>query len=360
MPILSVSITNFRNLINSSIDVLGNEVFLVGKNAQGKTNFLESLYLSAYGVSFRTKKDEEICKKNFQEYAVSVLFKDFNEKTHTIRIISKNKKRLISKNLKRIKDRKELVNTIPCVLFCHGDMDFVIGSPERKRFFIDQTVSMYNTEYINVLRNFTKILKTRNLSLKEKKTDLLNTLDEQFAHLGLNLIYQRQKTIKEIKNLFSIRYEQISGIKNVYIHYESTWKTEDSNKIIDFLIKNRNRDIHVGRSLSGPQRDKIIFLKDEKPFIPTASTGQQRLIAIVLRSVQAEYYTQKTKIKPILLLDDILLELDQEKRKIFMKNLPQYDQIFCTFLPGEPFQSYKTEKTIIYFVNEGQFNAENL
>ncbi len=356
MPIFSVSTTNFRNLVPTSIDVLGKEIFLVGKNAQGKTNFLEALYITAYGASFRTRKDDEIYAKNTQEYSIRVSYKDSNEKTQIIKILSKDKKKTVSKNLKKIKDRKELVNTIPCVLFCHDDLDFVIGSPERKRFFIDQTISMYDNGYISLLRNFKKILKTRNLCLKEKKRDILDSVDIQFARLGQELVALRQETIITLSDMFSQRYELISGVPDVSIRYSSSWKHKSVDDIITLLKERREKDIALETSFIGAHRDKIHFVKDGKPFVPTASTGQRRLIAVILRCIQAELYRAKTSKKPILLLDDVLLELDTEKKRIFMDNLPEYDQIFCTFLPGEPYTMYKKDNTLIYYVEDGAFS----
>ena len=144
MPFLSISLYNFRNLEDKAIDLSAPEVFLVGQNGQGKTNLLEALYLAAYGNSFRTRNEAEIYKKNTNEYSIRVLFKENEERSHSISIISKDKKKIIEKNLKKIHDRKDFISTIPCILFCHDDLDFATGAPERRRFFIDQSLSLYD------------------------------------------------------------------------------------------------------------------------------------------------------------------------------------------------------------------------
>ena len=111
-----------------------------------------------------------------------------NEKESLQRIkIIYDKKKSIEKNGKKIHDRKELVNTIPCVVFCHGDMEFATGEPECRRFFIDQTLTMYDSVYLDDLRNYKKILKTRNLILKENKYELLDVYDLQLVQRGLEI-----------------------------------------------------------------------------------------------------------------------------------------------------------------------------
>ena len=358
MPILSISPYNFRNLENKAIDLSAPEVFLVGQNGQGKTNLLEALYLASYGNSFRTRNEAEIYKKNTNEYSIRVLFKENEERSHNISIISKDKKKIIEKNLKKIHDRKDFISTIPCILFCHDDLDFATGSPERRRFFIDQSLSLYDSSYIVILRNFTKLLKSRNLVLKEKKSEILDVIDAQLIPIGLQIMERRRALIESFNKIFSSLYENIGGIDSVMIDYSPSWKSANFDEVLISLIEKRQLDFTMNTSMSGPHRDKIRFVRNKKPFVQTASMGQQRLLSLVLRAAQAYFYTETTKRLPVLLMDDVLLELDPEKRKNFTEHLPQYDQLICTFLPGEPYQNYIREKSLVYIVSEGNFRAE--
>ena len=355
---LSLSLYNFRNLENQTLDLSAPEVFLVGQNGQGKTNLLEALYLAAYGNSFRTRNESEIYKKNTSEYSLRVLFKEKEERSHRISIISKDKKKIIEKNLKKIHDRKDFISTIPCILFCHGDLDFAIGAPERRRFFIDQSLSLYDPSYIDTLRAFTKLLKSRNLIIKEKKSSLLDVIDTQLIPIGLQIMEKRKQLIESFNAIFSPLYANISGIDSVTLDYSTSWKSYVFDEVLVTLIEKRQLDFTMNTSMSGPHRDKIRFICKKKPFIPTASTGQQRLLSLVLRTAQAHFYTETTERLPVLLMDDVLLELDPEKRKKFTELLPQYDQLICTFLPGEPYQNYMREKTRIYIVSNGAFHAK--
>jgi DNA replication and repair protein RecF len=109
--------------------------------------------------------------------------------------------------------------------------------------------------------------------------------------------------------------------------------------------------------MSGPHRDRITFVQGGRAFVPDASTGQKRLAAILLRSAQGVYYSSRCGKKPVLLLDDVLLELDPEKRRRARAVLPAYDQLFCTFLPGEPYTRYQTPCTRVYRIAAGTWEG---
>lgn len=356
MPFLSISFHNFRNLTDSTIDLLSKEVFFIGKNGQGKSNILETLYISAYGSSFRTKSDSELIKNGESDYSIKGYYKNELEKTDSITVSYFENKKKILKNGKTIHDRKDIVNTIPCVLFCHDDLDFSIGEPERRRFFIDQTLSMYDLVYIDTNRKYKRILKTRNLLLKEEKYDLLEAYDYSLAEVGAEIVKKRDRAIFQFNQLFSKLYEQVSDIDSVTLKYDSQWKDLSIDEIIKILFEKRETDKIMKVTMSGPHRDKIKFVRKGKPFISTASTGQRRLTALLLRICQASFYTSITSKKPVLLMDDVLLELDPDKREKVTILLPEYDQLFCTFLPGEPYERYMKHDTKILNVENGVFS----
>jgi DNA replication and repair protein RecF len=110
----------------------------------------------------------------------------------------------------------------------------------------------------------------------------------------------------------------------------------------------------MGVSLSGPHRDHYLFTRSGEDFSQKASTGQRRLLALLLRIAQSVFFTDKTGKKPVLLLDDVLLELDGEKRRKFLLVMPEYEQAFYTFLPGEPYETYRKADTIVYYMKSGQ------
>ena len=128
------------------------------------------------------------------------------------------------------------------------------------------------------------------------------------------------------------------------------------DEVKDILNSKREMEKSLGTTVTGPHRDKIVFIRNSHSFVPTASTGQRRLLALVLRTAQAVFYSKMTGKKPVLLMDDVLLELDPEKRRRLTSLLPEYDQLFCTFLPGEPYENYRKENTRVYEIKDGGWN----
>ena len=363
MPVLSVSYYNYRNLTNETITLLSKEIFFIGENGQGKSNLLESIYYSAYGSSFRTHTDAEIVKKGETAFSVRTMYKDSNENTNSILVAFENGKKRIEKNSKRVQDRKELINTMPCVLFCHDDLDFVVGEPERRRFFIDQSLSMYDVMYIDVMRRYKRVLTSRNMALKEQQYEMLDAYDLQLAQNGVEIERKRRDAIFQFNQIFGKLYEEITGIDGLAIKYEPSWKMKENiiptqDDVLTVLMEKRDMDRMIGTTMSGPHRDRIRFTRNGVNFIPEASTGQRRLIAILLRMAQALFYTQAVGKKPILLMDDVLLELDPDKRQSVTLHLPEYDQLFCTFLPGEPYERYQHSTTKVFEITNGAWKEK--
>ncbi|MBQ4235831.1 MAG: DNA replication/repair protein RecF [Treponema sp.] len=359
MPFLSLSPVNYRNLINKPIDLLAKEVYFTGENGQGKSNLLEALYCSSYGSSFRTRADSELIKNGEESMSLRTIYREENGNVHTTSVVLEKGQKKIEKDGKIIHDRKELINTMPCVLYSHDDLDFAEGSPERRRFFIDQSLSMYDVMYIDVMRRYKRILKNRNICLKERKFELFDTYDIQLIMNGLEIQKKRKDAVFQFNQIFEKMYENISGISGVNIRYLPSWKNPDEvslpniDEIMETVKSKREIERALGTTVTGPHRDKIVFEKNGGPFVPKASTGQRRLIALILRTAQAVFYTQVTSKKPVLLMDDVMLELDPEKRRKLTALLPDYDQLFCTFLPGEPYENYMHESTRVYKIEKG-------
>lgn len=344
--------------------MLAKEVFFCGENGQGKSNLLEAIYYSSYGSSFRTHTDSELIKNGENAFSLRSIFREESGNTHTTSMVIERREKIvkkIEKDGKILHDRKDLINTMPCVLYSHDDMDFVIGEPERRRFFIDQSLSMYDVMYIDVMRKYKRVLKARNQCLKDKNYNLLETYDIQLIMNGLEIQSKRKNAIFQFNQIFARLYEHVTGIDGVFIRYSPSWHNEEHLPNIDYLMNllksKREMEKVMETTITGPHRDRINFVRNNVAFVPKASTGQRRLLALILRTAQAVYYTQVTGKKPILLMDDVLLELDPEKRQRFTAILPDYDQLFCTFLPGEPYERYINNETKVYKLNNGNWEA---
>jgi DNA replication and repair protein RecF len=384
----SLRLVSFRNLQDAEIDTRGKDVFLVGENGQGKTNFLEAVYFVAFGSSFRGARDGELARNGEKDYSVAA---KVTSGVHTdLQVVYKGGKKTISLDGKRLEDRKELLSVAPCVVFCHEDLEFVSGSPERRRWFFDQAISLYDPVYLEELRRFRQVLKSRNTLLKDAASapaferqeraqhaaSLLDALDPQLATYGLRLMEKRTLAAQLFSRVFEDLYREVSGIDGVNVRYQPSWKggagiTRDA--VLTLLAEKRPAELQTGVSLSGPHRDRYSFVRHTKRGAPSddddraadkelefagkASTGQRRLLALLLRVAQARRYTDITGAKPVLLLDDVLLEMDGEKRRKFLALIPDYEQAFYTFLPEEPYDRYRKGDTIVYNVAGGRLNV---
>lgn len=360
MPFLSVTLRDFRNLENATISTGSSQVFLIGENGQGKSNFLEAVYLLAYGSSFRAKADGDIPRRGGSSYCV--IGRKENEETGSsderVEISWRSGKKTISINNKTVNDRKELLFGNPIILFSHNDIAFASGEPERKRFFFDQTISLLFPSYIDTIRNYRRVLRTRNHVLRLRNFSVLDVLDNQLIAFGLEMVGYRERAVKAFSEVFTEVFETVSHFeKPIQIRYKPNWPLDlSSNDLQNRILTKRNEEIALGTSLSGPHRDRFVFLDGIRDFTHDASTGQLRLTALALRSAQARYVAKETKRSPILLLDDVLLELDPERRKRFLAALPKHEQAFFTFLPGEPYSSYSRGEAIVLEVSNGRFS----
>ena len=359
MPFESVRFSSFRNLEDAEVHTEAERVFLVGENGQGKTNFLEALYYLSYGTSFRGPVDAEVPKRGNAGFSLSgkVRNKEASMPADEIRVAWEGKVKDIRRSGKSVHDRKELVALNPSVVFCHEDYAFASGEPEKRRFFFDQSAGLVSAGYIDLLRDYKRVLKQRNAALKERREELVSLLDLQLASLGVQLRDARTRIEAEFNERFALRYEAVSLLgKEVKIRYRPNWPLElDLDGILQRLASKRAEELALGTSLSGPHRDRWGFSCDGGDFAATASTGQLRLLSLTLRMVQAEYYRAATERLPVLLLDDVLLELDRGKRRRFLELLPPSAQAFFTFLPGESWEDYRNDSTLVYEVSDGRF-----
>ena len=357
----SITVGGFRNLNDAKINTCGKDIFLIGLNGQGKTNFLEAVYFCSYASSFRDSKDLNVIRDGKNECFVRADFFDGFDKYLVAGI--KSGKKYINTDGKPLIDRKELLSMVSSIVFCHDDLDFVSGTSERRRWFFDQNICLYDPLYLDTLRRYKKILKSRNILLKQinegRNSDVLDVIDPQLAEYGLELMEKRERETKFFSDVFNELYGNVSGISGIKIEYKKLWKADNIDDVTKELKEYRTKEIIFGQTRTGPHRDKYIFVKDSVEFDGTASTGQKRLLALILRVAQALRYFEMTKKEPILLLDDVLLELDGEKRKKFLQFLPPYKQAFYTFLPEEPFEQYRKNDTIVYNVSDGKLIREN-
>ncbi len=357
MGFQQIRLYQFRNLKDTTLDVAAGQVFLVGQNGQGKSNFLETLYLLSYGGSFRTRRDQELCRGGTDEMALDGQFISTDEEL-SVSIRFRGGKKTISVDDQNLTDRRDLVSRIPTVVFRHDDMAFVNGSPDMQRWFVDQTLSMYQPVYIDQLRRYRRILRNRNQLIRDRRDEgMMAVYDQQLAESGLEIQRERAQVLQAFNRVFQEEFHQISGISGTFVlDYRPGWRgLERPDEVVAHLRSRRAQEEALRTTTSGPHRDRVLFRLDGMDFLQRASTGQTRLVSLILRVAQARFFAEQTGRLPVLLLDDVLLELDGEKRARFVGRLPRSEQRIFTFLPGEPYRDYLSEDTLVYAVSDGTF-----
>lgn len=350
----NISFKNFRNLNDSIIEFYKDNNIFKGFNGQGKTNILEALYIISFGSSFRTKSLKNCIKEGFDSFTLKSLV-EVNSITHKIECFFSSNKRIIKIDDRVIRDRKELIYTIPCIIFTHDDLDIVVGEMDLKRRYFDQSISLYDEVYFDDILNYKNILKKRNEALKLKDYNILDIYDLKLAKLGFQIMKKRETSINESNLILSDLYKKISLTDdNVYLKYSKSFKNCNSEEdIIDYLKSKRENDKENFTTTVGIHRDRIkIMVNNDRDINTYGSTGQLRLISLILKLSQLKYYKRKTTLSPILLLDDVLLELDYKKRETFISLIEESSQNFYTFLPVEQYMN-ENINVKIFNIKEG-------
>lgn len=358
MKFRSLGFQHFRNLTDSMVPTDTRHIVLVGNNGQGKTNFLEALYVLCYGSSFRASNIRDMCTHGEREFTLSAIVQTDEGLNQQVLFRFGEGKREIRIDGKEIRDRRELLYNIPCIVFCHDDIEFIRGTPESRRRFFDQTMSLYNPLFFDDLRRYRIVLKQRNAAIKGNYTALIPVYDQQLATLGLTIQNQRRQAVKEFNVLFGPLYAAVSQSDHqMHIAYKPSWGDCDTvADIQEKLTRTLDRDMRMQTTASGIHRDQFVVMDDAIQFATSGSTGQMRLASLIFRIAQVESYRQKTNKDPILLVDDVLLELDIAKRGLFLEKLGGYSQAFFTFLPEETyFSTFSQENNLTYRVEEGTF-----
>ncbi len=369
MAYQSIRFYNFRNLLDNEVKLSEDVYYLVGENGAGKSSFLEGLYLLSYGSSFREKQLEHCLRQTDKPFALSGRVRQDSQQ-YEIQVQyerSSAGKKTINLDGKKLQDRKELLQIAPSIIFAHGDIAYIKGSPRDKRQFIDQTISLLEPSYVDLSRRYNRSLLQRNKIIKDKQLALLATYTLQMVESGLEIQQRRLKHIAQLSQTFSELFQYVSNFEHrVSIEYQASWpqletdqtKEQALQRCLEYLEQRQQREVLLGSSQSGPQRDCLQFLvykgENQAPldFTKLASTGQLRLAALALKSTQANYLQQKAAYSSVLLLDDVLLEMDDLRRKLFLASLPLHQQVFFTLLPNENYQSYPfTNYQVLYLEN---------
>lgn len=356
MIIESIQLENFRNYNNLDLKLdCGTNIFY-GDNAQGKTNILESIYLSGTTKSHKGSKDKEMIQfdKNESHIRTKVIK---NHMSYQIDIhLKKNKPKGIAINGIPIKKASDLFGIINIVLFSPEDLNIIKNGPQDRRRFIDMELCQLDKIYLYQLSNYNKVLNQRNKLLKDISfrpglKETLTVWDHQLYKYGLEIIKRRKEFILSLNEIIYEIHKKLSGNKEeLIIKYEPNI---EESLFFENLEKNRDRDIKLKTTLIGPHRDDLSFLIKNIDIRKYGSQGQQRTSALSLKLAEIELVKKVINDMPILLLDDVLSELDSNRQNYLLKNIDSIQTLItCTGL--DEFIKNRFQINKVFHVVEGK------
>lgn len=349
MKINKIYAVNFRNYGACNLDFSSMINVFYGQNAQGKTNILEAIFYSAFGMSHRTFTEEDLLKLGCKEMAVGVEYDSFSG-LHEIKIkkfqqLGRNKKEIFLDGAK-VKP-KEHYGSLNAVMFSPEDLQLVKGEPSLRRRFFDMQIAQTDPIYYDLLVKYNRVVQQRNKLLKEIRDNegssaQLQSWNKEFIALATAIAKKRQLALEKLKVIAGEIYASITGNKEILtIKYELKANNGEllypENDFEDWeifytqkLAERERIDILRGNTGIGPHRDDIVLLLNDMSLKSFGSQGQQRSGALAMKLSQLEYVRREIGEFPILLLDDVMSELDNSRRAQLLMFIDGKVQTFIT------------------------------
>lgn len=367
MIVQSLSLADFRNYGLQTIEFSRGVNIFYGDNAQGKTNILEAIYLCSTNKSYRGSRDRDMIRFGCEEAHLKLIGEKREIPYRIDMHLKKNKSKGIAVNSVPIRKASELLGLLHVVFFSPEDLQLIKNGPSERRRFLDMELCQLDKIYMQQLAGYNRCLVQRNTLLKEAgiRPDSLATLDvwdKQLCECGRQIIRRRAQFVQEIAPYIRDIHKRLSGEREeLDISYEPN---VEENMFEPLLEKNRDRDLRMKQTMTGPHRDDIRFLvkrqgSDQTTDIRTfGSQGQQRTAALSVKMAEIELVKQKTGDTPVLLLDDVLSELDSSRQTYLLDGIRDIQtMITCTGL--DDLVSHRFHMDRIFRVENGTVKQEN-
>ncbi|MCR4867397.1 MAG: DNA replication/repair protein RecF [Lachnospiraceae bacterium] len=362
MIIKSLELSDYRNYESLLINFDKGTNILYGDNAQGKTNILEAIYMSATTKSHKLSKDKEIIRFGNQEAHIRTIIEKDDIETRVDMHLRSSKSKGIAIDGVKIKKAAELMGLTKIVFFSPEDLSIIKNGPAERRRFIDIELCQLDNFYLYNLNNYNKIVNQRNNLLKNlfvnpELKDTLSIWDKQLISYGSKIIERRKQFVDQLNDIIASIHSNLSGEKEkLRLIYEPN---VDIESYASSLENSHDRDIKLKQTTIGPHRDDISFnvISESTNNIEIdirkyGSQGQQRTAALSLKLSEIELVKKITKDTPILLLDDVLSELDSNRQNFLLNSIGNIQTIItCTGL--DEFVNNRFEINKVFKVTNG-------
>ncbi|MEZ0326090.1 MAG: DNA replication/repair protein RecF [Fimbriimonas sp.] len=321
ISVSSVSLDGFRNYRRLDLDLSSRFNVLSGRNGQGKTNFLEALYLLATTRLLRGQRDIEAILEGMDRAVVTAELDP--SATRISVIIEKGARKKALLNNLGLPRASDLLGRLPCVSVSSADMEIVRGEPSERRLFLDLELSSLFPSYLRHLSHYKRALEQRNALLKDSRefqrpAAMFEPWEEQLAEHGVAMRESRQDFVTRLAPRMSRLHAQMGGGEHVGALYVARDEATDRATMLEMLASSRQQEIARGSTIIGPHRDDVQIDISERDGRLYGSQGQQRTAVIALKLATLEVSRQELGIPPLLLLDDIFSDLDESRRALLV------------------------------------------
>lgn len=356
MIIKSLELADFRNYDSLHIDFSKGTNILYGDNAQGKTNILEAIYLSATTKSHKGSKDKDIVNFNKEEAHIRTYLEKDNMDIRVDMHLRKNKTKGIAIDGQKIKKAAELLGLLNVVFFSPEDLSIIKNGPAERRRFVDMELCQLDQFYLYNLNHYNKIVNQRNKLLKDmyfnpSLRETLNIWDSQLISFGSKIIERRQLFVEQLNSIIYDIHKKLSGGREeLEVKYEP-------DVMIEYYENNltmcQDRDVKLKQTTVGPHRDDFCFMVKDVDIRKFGSQGQQRTAALSLKLSEIELVKKIANENPVLLLDDVLSELDSHRQNYLLSTIGEIQTIItCTGL--DEFVNNRFEIDKVFQIENGK------
>ena len=355
MIIKSLELMNFRNYEFLDLKFSEGTNILYGDNAQGKTNVLEAIYLSATTKSHKGSKDRDIVNFNAEESHIRTYLEKEGIEYKVDMHLRKSKSKGIAVDGQKLKKAADLLGLLNVVFFSPEDLSIIKNGPAERRRFVDMELCQLDNFYLYNLNHYNKIVNQRNKLLKDmyfnpQLRDTLNIWDSQLVSFGSKIIERRRIFVDQLNEIIYEIHKKLSGDKEeLVIKYEPDVEIENFENA---MRASQEKDIKLKQTCVGPHRDDFSFTVGDIDIRKFGSQGQQRTAALSLKLSEIELVKKITKDTPVLLLDDVLSELDSNRQNYLLNSIGDIQTIItCTGL--DEFVNNRFEIDKVFRVVEG-------
>ena len=363
MEVVNLKLLNFRNYARLTLKFSPKLNIIYGGNGSGKTNLIEAIYVLALTKSFRGSNDKILINKDKNLTKISGGILDNINKEYQLTISLDGKVAKIDG--KRQSKLSDYVSKINVVLFHPDCLKIIKETPSIRRDNLNIDIAQLDNNYLKLTSDYQKLLRQRNAYLKvmymnaNKSVDYLNILTDKLIEVGMK-IYQKRKTFLEYINQYIGKYyEKISGISTLKLKYHSDYEDKDFTELKKIYAKSREKDMLFGNTTLGVHHDDYDFCFDDEPLKDFASQGQQKNAVIAYKLTLIRYFKEKKGVKPILILDDLFSELDNEKIRNILETIDDDLQTFITITDLDKLpDGIRNSECKIYFCSDGMIRED--